>query len=201
MEVVMSQPTNTRTDFYTLVHKGLRKRLFEAVVLAGATDFADERSRSRLADDVKDLVETLRDHAKNEDTFVHPVLAEALPELAHSLEREHEEHDRALTEVERAFEAAFASDRVPADASRDPGQLAYRALARFAAFYLAHLEREEENQPAIWARVDEARLAAAMGAFRTSRTPEQNVAGWKLMAPALNPAERASLERARSSSR
>jgi len=186
----MSQIANARTDFYTLVHKGLRKRLFDAVVLAGTTDFADERSRSRLADNVKDLVQTLRDHAMHEETFLHPILAGAVPALAESLDREHEEHDRALVDVEHAFAAAFAKDPVPGDASRDPPHLAYRALARFASFYLGHLEREEASQPAMWACVDDARLVAAMKAFRSSRTLEQNLAGWEMLVPALNAAEK-----------
>jgi hypothetical protein len=190
MEVVMSQIANARTDFYTLVHKGLRKRLFDAVVLAGTTDFADERSRSRLADDVKALAQTLREHAKHEETFLHPILGSAVPALAASLDREHEEHDRALVDVERAFEAAFAQEPVPGDASRDPSHLAYRALARFASFYLGHLEREEASQPAVWACVDDARLVAAMNAFRASRTLDQHLAGWEMLLPALNPAER-----------
>jgi hypothetical protein len=190
MEAVMSQIANARTDFYTLVHKGLRKRLFDAIVLAGTTDFADEQGKSRLADDVKELVQELRDHAKNEETFVHPILAEAVPALAASLDHEHEEHERALVDVERAFAAAFAQARAEGNASLDPSHLAYRALAVFASFYLGHLEREEANQPAIWACVEEARLVAAMNAFRASRTLEQNLAGWEMLVPALNPAEK-----------
>jgi hypothetical protein len=194
----MSQISNARTDFYTLVHKGLRKRLFDAIVRAGTTDFADEGSRRQLADDVKDLVQTLRGHAKHEETFLHPILAEAMPVLAESLDREHEEHDRALGDVERAFDAAFAQERVPGDAvrdaSRDPGHLAYRALARFAAFYLGHLEREEEGQPAVWACVDEARLSGAMRSFLASRTEAQSLEGRRMILPAMNAAEKVSLQ-------
>lgn len=189
------------TDFYTLVHKGLRKRLFDAIVLTGTTDFADDESRSRLAAVMRDLVHTLREHATNEETFLHPVFADALPALAQSFDREHDEHDRALVEVERAFEAACGERASSQDASQDPGHLAYRALARFGAFYLGHLEREEEAQPAIWAQIEEPRLAAAMRSFRASRTPEQNLAGWKMILPALNRAERQAAEAASSPAR
>jgi hypothetical protein len=192
MEATMSndlQAVPARTDFYTVVHKGLRKRLFETVVLAGTTDYADSDERAKLAGTVAKVVTILREHAKHEDEFLHPIIAEVLPEMARALTSEHEEHNRALDEVDRAFEIAVA-ERTGAAA-----HLAYRVLARFTAHFLAHIEEEEAGQGQVWELAGEARLAAGMSAFKRSRTLDQNLAGWAYMLPAMNPAERATMFR------
>jgi len=183
------QGVSARTDFYTVVHKGLRKRLFEAVVLAGTTDYADPDDRTQLAATVAEVVTALREHAEHENEFLHPIIAEVLPQVARTLASEHEEHNQALDEVETAFEVAFA-ERTGAAA-----HLAYRLLARFAAHFLLHIEEEEAGQGQVWALAGEARFAAGVTAFKRSRTLEQSMAGWALMLPAMNPAERAAMFR------
>ncbi|HEX4448597.1 MAG TPA: hemerythrin domain-containing protein [Polyangiaceae bacterium] len=156
-----------RTDFYTMVHKGIRQRLFEAVILAGTVDFQDAGAGAKIVSMLTILAREVREHAGHEETFIHPVLAEVMPDMAASLHAGHEEHDRALDEVERAFEVA-AAQRTAAS-----GHLAYRALARFVAMFLTHTEEEEAMQPLLWDRVSEERLAAVMAAFWRSRKPAQ----------------------------
>jgi hemerythrin HHE cation binding domain-containing protein len=192
MEATLSndlQAVPARTDFYTVVHKGLRKRLFETVVLAGTTDYADPDDRAKLAATVAEVVKILREHAKHEDEFLHPIIAEVLPEVARALTSEHEEHNRALDEVDRAFEVAVA-ERTGAATHR-----AYRVLARFTSHFLAHVEEEEAGQGQVWELAGEARFAAGMTAFKRGRTLDQNLAGWANMLPAMNPAERAAMFR------
>jgi hypothetical protein len=104
--------------------------------------------------------------------------------MAHSLHADHEEHGRALDEVERVFADALAKRTGSA------GHRAYRMLARFAGQFLAHLEEEEAGQPRLWEMAGEARLAAGMAAFKSSRTPDQTRMGWASMLPAMNPGER-----------
>jgi Hemerythrin HHE cation binding domain len=192
MEANMSndlQAAPARTDFYTVVHKGLRKRLFETVVLAGATDYSDPDDRAKLAATVAEVVTMLREHAQHEDEFLHPIIREVLPEVSSTLMSEHEEHNRALDEVERAFNVAVAERTSAAT------HLAYRVLARFAAHFLLHIEGEEAGQAEVWELAGEARFAAGMNAFKRSRTLEQSLAGWADMLPAMNPAERAAMFR------
>jgi hypothetical protein len=184
------QVVPARTDFYTVVHKGLRKRLFETVVLAGTTNYADPDDRAKLAKTVAEVVTILREHAQHEDEFLHPIIAEVLPEVARTLTSEHVEHNRALDEVDRAFEVAIAERTGAA------GHLAYRVLARFTADFLAHIEEEEAGQGQVWELAGEARLAAGMTAFKRSRSLEQTLAGWAIMLPAMNPAERRDMFRA-----
>jgi hypothetical protein len=102
---------------------------------------------------------------------------------------EHEEHNRALDEVDRAFKVAFAERTGAAT------HLAYRVLARFTAYFLAHIEKEEAGQGKVWELAGEGRLAAGMTAFKRSRTLDQSLAGWADMLPAMNAAERAAMFR------
>jgi hypothetical protein len=192
MEARMSndlQAVPARTDFYTVVHKALRKRLFEAVLLAGTTDYGDPDDRAKLAATVAEVVTILREHAKHEDEFLHPIIAEVLPQVARTLTSEHVEHNRALDEVERTFAVAVAERTCAA------AHLAYRVLARFTAHFLAHVEEEEAGQSHVWELAGEARLAAGMTAFKRSRTLDQNLAAWADMLPAMNPAERVAMLR------
>jgi hypothetical protein len=190
MEAEMSNDSRTvqaRTDFYTVVHKALRKRLFEVVVLAGATDFASADDRSRLAGPLAEVVRALREHAEHEGEFLHPVIADVMPDLALSLDAEHVAHHRALDGVERVFEVAFG-ERTPT-----AGHRAYRVLAHMAGEFLAHIEQEEAMQPRVWDLADEQRLAAAMAAFKKSRTLDQTLAGWRHMLPAMTATERTAM--------
>jgi hypothetical protein len=175
MEATMSNDSplsEARTDFYTVVHKALRKQLFEAIMVAGSTDYGDSDDRTRVARAVAEVVKRFRDHADHEEQFLHPVIAEVLPATEQALHAQHEEHSRGLDEVERAFEMALA-DRTGAS-----GHRAYRALSRFAGHSLAHMEEEEAGQARLWELAGETRLAAAMAAFKRSRTFER-VAGPK----------------------
>lgn len=181
------QAAPARTDFYTLVHKGLRKRFFEAVVLAGTTDYANPDDRAKLAATVAEVVTILREHAQHEDEFLHPIITEVQPEVAHTLTLEHEEHNLALDEVDGAFEVAIAERTGAAT------HLAYRVLARFTAHFLLHIEKEEAGQARLWEMAGEARLAAGMTAFKRSRTLEQTLPGWANMLPAMNLAERTAM--------
>jgi hypothetical protein len=47
----------------------------------------------------------------------------------------------------------------------------------------------------LWELAGEARFAAGMTAFKSSRTLAQSLAGWADMLPAMNPAERAAIFR------
>jgi hypothetical protein len=191
MEATMSNdsssPAEARTDFYTVVHKALRKQLFEAILVAGSTDYRDADDRARVARAVADVVKQFRDHAEHEEQFLHPIIAEVLPGMEQALHAQHEEHSRGLDEVERAFETALA-ERTGAS-----GHRAYRALSRFAGHSLAHMEEEEAGQARLWELAGESRLAAAMGAFKSSRTLDQTVASWGVMLPAMNASERAAM--------
>src|SRR4051812_41116038 len=134
----MSTPA-PRTDFYTGFHKGLRRRLFETTVLAGATDVTDAAARARLGGSLDELFAWLRVHARLEDTHMHPLLAAAAPDVLARLERDHAQHEQHVVELEQQLARVREA---PADA-HEVSLALYRALNRFLAAYLEHLDAEE----------------------------------------------------------
>jgi hypothetical protein len=176
-----------RTDFYTFFHKGLRRRLFETTVTAGASDAGDAEARERLAARIEALVALLRLHARLEEDHLHPLIAAKLPEQHARLEREHHHHEEELAGLEQALA------RVRGSGAAADGLALYRALARFCAGYLAHLDAEEAGMTLLWEGYDEPTLAQAFAGMMKTRTLDDLAMSWELMLPALAPAERAAM--------
>lgn len=179
-----------RTDFYTVFHKGLRRRLFDLICATGATDLGDGKAAAALGQRLDDLFALLELHAEVEETFVHPFYAKVAPELLAKLEGEHHAHDGQARQL-RA-EAA----RITGAGDVAKGLEFYRALVRFVADYLHHLDLEEASLPLLWERVAEPELAQAFVSFQRSRTPAQLTMSWELMLPAMTPIERAEMAQA-----
>ena len=184
---ISSQPAAPRTDLYTNYHKRLRGDLFDLAIRVGRADFSDPRVREPLRHDLEALVLRLREHAQHEESFIHPLLEQVLPEVDDALRTAHGAHEADLDRLDALIEAACAA-RTPA-----AGLALYRGLNHFIAGFLFHLEAEEEVMPMLQERLPEAALAGAMAAFRASRTPEQGRADLAGMMPFLAPAERAAI--------
>ena len=158
-------------DLYRLIHKGIRRRLFSSIVLAGTTDVENDRERERLRTDVEDLCRLLRAHAAHEERFIHPLLKDRLPRDFEALEGDHARSEEML--------AGLLSD---------PAEI-YESLTRFAADCLVHLEGEESIMPRLRAVASEEELRGILASFKASRTPAEGVADLRLILPALSAPE------------
>jgi hypothetical protein len=69
----------------------------------------------------------------------------------------------------------------------------YRALGRFTADYLEHLDEEEAALPTYWAKFTDDELGEVMRRFNASRTPDEAISDLERMLPVLAPAERGEL--------
>jgi hypothetical protein len=179
-----------RTDFYTLFHKGLRRRLFDLICATGATDVGDQGAAAALGRRLDDLFALLELHAQVEETFVHPFYAKVAPELLAQLEGDHHAHEA------QAHQLRAEAARITAAGDGAAALAFYRALVRFVADYLHHLDLEEASLPLLWERVSEPELAQAFVGFQRSRTPAQLTMSWELMLPAMTPIERAEMAQA-----
>jgi Hemerythrin HHE cation binding domain len=169
-----------RLDVYSAVHKMQRARLFELTVDAGKADPADDQEARRLAGAVDAVVAELRVHAEHESRFIHPLLRERAPQVAASLDAEHEELDGRLAELSAV---AHASDELNA---------LYRALASFTAHYLEHLaEEESDGLRALWGSCSDEELMGILVSFKSSRSDLENLTSVLAQLPTLNPLERA----------
>lgn len=100
----------------------------------------------------------LRLHADHEEHFVHPLLSDRMPGGAEKLEADHRIMYDMIDTLVTHFEGVRARD--PAFAGRQAlGLEFYLALNRFIAFYVTHInDEEEEAQPVSWRlRTDEER--------------------------------------------
>lgn len=180
-----------RPNRYQPIHKALRAALFDATALVARTDFAHAGEASAAARTVATLLDLLDGHAHHEEEFVMPEVAQHAPALVAALEADHNRLEGLQAEL-RALLPRTCSDVVQ---EREPaGQLLGRALTLLVADHLRHMDREEtEAMPVLWAHRTEAELEAMDARIRSAVPPERMPAMLRLLLPALNTPERASL--------
>jgi hypothetical protein len=176
--------TTPRFDFYSLVHKGQRKNLFELTVAAGQLAADDQPGREALARSVEKTLSAIVDHAEAEETFFGPLYREAAPATGERLSAHHADMTAQLGELRGALHLALAGRSAASDLAL------HRALARFTASYLAHVDAEEASLPELWAGFDDAALAGAQGALVASHPAATVQFNLRNMLPAASPGER-----------
>ena len=179
-----------RIDLYRNVHKGQRAHLFGLAVELGRADQEDAETIGTLARRLRATLAELRRHADNEERFIHPLLRARAPKVAAMLEREHEELEPALAEVEAMLEGF---DSAPGNRFAAAPEL-YRAWCRMLSSYLAHIDAEERlGMPALWNTCTDDEILAVIRAFVASRTATEQLDDLRSQAPALSPQERSAL--------
>jgi hemerythrin-like domain-containing protein len=127
-------------NMYTPIHKGLRNLLFTTSLAAGSIDWNEEARLSELQHRIEHLLHVLRLHVRNEETYVHPLLADRLVGVHKRLEAAHREQEGILDDLESFLARARAADP---EKRVQLGLELYRVLNRFIALYLPHLDDEE----------------------------------------------------------
>lgn len=162
-----------RFDLYSLIHKGQRKYLFNLASDIGTCNPADEAQCKSITDRVYAMVDHIEDHRSNEETFIHPLYIEA---GIHDLVMDAEHHQLEL-QMQRLKVLCVQKDM----------HALYREFNRFLAAYLLHMDEEETQQELVlWKHFDDARLMGAMATFAASKSQEEMIVGFEIMAPALN---------------
>ncbi len=165
-----------RTDLYSTIHKAQRFHMFELANAIGHADPASEEAAGRIRARVRGIIEHLRDHAANEETYIHPLFDAAGDEAA-PLRHEHDDLEKGLAALEQALDA-------------HDGRALYSAYAAFLGRYLLHLEEEEEAQARVlWRDYDDDALRAVLDRFKAERPRDQAAADFAFMLPALNAPE------------
>ena len=171
-----------RVDLYTAIHKAQRFHMFQLANAIGGADMESDRAATALADQLRDLIEHLRDHARNEETYIHP-LFDGVGTGAAALRHEHDELEADLEELERVLGGGRHQNLYP-------------AYTRFLGRYLLHLSEEEEAQrQVLWRRYDDDTLRGVLGRFKTERPLDKAAADFEFMLPALSAQELATLFR------
>ena len=154
----MTTAATDRVDIFTLIHKDIRRTLFDTALLVGRTDFTRDEDIATARAVVARCFEFLREHAEHEDRHIVPVLVRLAPRFAAALEVEHVELEKAFIAVEALL------GRLPgAPAGERPamGREIFRRLNLLVADQLRHLEREErEGNATLWAYLPDAEIVA-----------------------------------------
>ncbi len=162
-----------RFDLYTNIHKAQRHHFLPLAGEIGRTDFADPPSAHRIEGAMRQTLDHLRDHARNEETYIHP-LFHALGDSAVPIEEDHHELETELAQLE-----SIVSERRWSEL--------YARYASFLGRYLAHLDAEERLQAEVlWPNYDDRELAAVFQRFQTERPPANARSDFQFLLPALS---------------
>jgi hypothetical protein len=176
-------------DLYTTIHKGQRKTLFEISIDAGKADYTNPESLNKLQKALVLFKEEMRLHALLEEKLIHPLLAERVPRGQIKLEEDHRLMHKELDALLQHLESLRNKS---ADFEKR-GEIAlefYRAWNRFIAFYLTHINMEEEQiQPLLWELCTDVELSTVFKKFLAEQKPNELMINIKMMIPALNIAE------------
>jgi hypothetical protein len=187
--------TGARVDLFSLIHKGVRRSLFETAMEVSRTDFATAAEVGRAEQAVRRCFGFLREHADHEDREMTPSIMQQAPELAASLAAEHVVLDKSAIAIDSLL------PRLGSEAPGDRLAMGAELQRRFnilVAEQLRHLDREEREANAVlWANLSDDSLAAIRERIMARMAPERLAEWLALVGPALSGRERDALARAR----
>lgn len=180
----------TRIDLYRAVHKGQRDRMFAIARDLGMTSPADESAVREVAQRCLAITDELREHAENEDAFIHPLLRARAPEAAEQLDAEHVRLDVCLASLDEEVADLLAATQERSEILHQ----VYLSYNQLLSAYLSHLHIEETvAMPALWRTCTDPELGEILRSFSASRSPEQRAGDMRKMLPSLSHDERVAM--------
>lgn len=182
-------------ELYKLIHKGQRSEMFRISELAGQAEPEDPGCLPVLHSRIKAFRDELRNHAHMEETHVHPLLAQRVPGGAQKIELDHVVMHRQIDDLVAMVEM-MQDTSVTLTEKKAVFQELYLAWNRFVAFYLVHIDYEEEQaQPELWRFCSDEEVKAIFYRIIGSEAPEMLAFDLGIMLPAVSPGERVELAR------
>jgi hemerythrin-like domain-containing protein len=171
---------------YTPIHKGIRNKLFEVSVKAGKVDYADPAAVNGLYDEFASLVASIRGHHTMEENFYHPLLADRVPGGPEQLEEEHETVEHLMNNLVAHLDR-IRSKSAKFEKCRELGLEFYLAFNRFIAFFLNHIDGEEEYyEPTLRNLCNIEELENTEISLIGSQKPEEGLQNLKMMLAAAS---------------
>ncbi len=166
---------------YSLIHKGIRARLFKFSITAGGLDYADSTRLNEFIQDLNLLVSSIRFHHTAEEKFIHPLISDRVPGGAVKLEEEHKLVEQQMVQMTTQLEG-IRTKTSSFERSRDLALEFYLAFNRFLAFFLHHIDDEEERvQRMLFDLCTTEELTATFGRIMASQTPEELTENLKMI--------------------
>lgn len=177
-----------RPDLFTQIHKGIRSMLYDAGARLQAADFTDRAASTSLLDRLERTLSMLHEHGVHEDTHYFPPLQPSDREVVHLMADEHQEIGRKMASVRAAM--ASVLPLAGTEAALEPAARLNRTFNHFTAYYLRHMNHEEETAlPAMWRAFSDEQLLAMRTAVLTSIEPARYAEWLGWMLPSLNDPE------------
>jgi hypothetical protein len=182
-------------DLYKNIHKGQRLEMSRISELAGRAEQEDHEGLVRLNVRMAAFRDELRNHAHMEELYVHPLLAQRVPGGARKLEEDHALMHQQMDDLTAMMGRVTRSGDSSAEGQAQLHEL-YLAWNRFVAFYLEHIDSEEEKaQTELWRLCTDTEVRGIFGQIVQSETPEQLATDLGMMLPALSRGDRLDMVR------
>jgi iron-sulfur cluster repair protein YtfE (RIC family) len=172
-------------ELYKNIHKGQRFEMFRISELAGQAEPEDPGCLPVLSARMKAFRDELRNHAHTEEVHIHPILAQRVPGGSRKLEQDHAVMHHQIDDIVAMVEMMQESF-VAITEKKAVFQELYLAWNRFVAFYLEHIDYEEEQaQPELWRLYSDEEVKAIFDRIIRSEAPEMLALDLGIMLPAI----------------
>jgi len=183
-----------REDLLTLVHKGIRSKIYELGTRLQKTDFADlsatEAIVTQLKHDLQSANSTcfvcmLHEHAGHEEQSIFPQIAPNDSKVVDTMIQAHVEITRQMVEISRfADELLHQKDN---DQRIEMGAKLSTMATSLFAYYLAHLNNEEASiLPLTWKYLTDDQIRAIRARIQMATPPERYAEGMRWILSSLN---------------
>jgi hypothetical protein len=174
---------------YSLIHKGIRDRLSKFSIAAGRIDYTNDLQVNEFQNAMAKISSSIRFHHTAEEKFIHPVISDRLPGGAVKLEEEHKLVDQQLNQLTSYLEG-IKTKTAGFERYRDLGLEMYLSFNRFLAFFLSHMDDEEERiQRTLFDLCTGEELGLTFGKILASQTPEEQTDNLGMVLSGANPDE------------
>ncbi|MCU0861274.1 MAG: hemerythrin domain-containing protein [Methanomassiliicoccales archaeon] len=178
-----------KIPYYTPIHKGQRRWLFDFAKQMGRSDFSSRGDVEALLQGLGYFYDHIKEHAEFEERFIHPRLGEVVPGCPRAIESEHKAIHADLEDLLRSLERLR---NMPEGHPTLPqlGQEVYLATNRFVAFYLRHIDYEEDHVQNILLNACTAdELLATFRSILAAQSPKQLSSNLRMMIQGINDPE------------
>ncbi len=171
-------------------HKGQRLMFSTISTAAGTLDLGNQEALTSLENDIVAFREHMFLHASHEERFIHPLLSERIPGGANKLNEDHKDMHRQFDEIVGCF-GEMKKKPLDFEKLQEVAQELYLAWNRFMAFYLTHINYEEEHaMPELRKLCTYDELASVRGKILGGQDPKSMMYSLAMILPALSPTER-----------
>ncbi len=165
-------------------HKALRKTMSAFLVLAGQTNFKNEKAVEKLKNTGNEMFFLLTSHAETEDKIVLNALEMKLPGAS-----EHDKKDHVMIhKLQHELEVQLS--RLNTSVSENEAHDFYLGFASFFSLYLEHIDEEEKvTQKLIWENFSTEEQLAIRTSIVAKMKPETYAIWLRHIIPAQNETE------------